>query len=573
MKTSAPPVRIEPATTPPASASAPTAVTLDRLGRQRVQRACRACKWRKRKCNGEQPCRACLRGEYECSYSTPERQPKPRGRPRTFSQSQTQTQSKPAGSTSHATESAIAGAQAQPGSLTEASPATLPSTRDSNVVANSGTVFARILGLQLGAEPAALHVQALGWNLDLRPQPRQSEKSIVWITSPDDWQTLFDSFVHHVHPLYGFLDLDAVTKTADRRWRDPGANNVYDHVLCGIAALGSVFNGHAGAYPQEEHLVDCAREMCEHATSRAKPDVSDVEAWLLRTLYLRCCKSPHAAWMASCTAVHMAEGVGLHQEAGNVSIVYDRTSNLDLDIDRQRRLFWLATLLNTWISNEYGRSAVSLENVTCQMPAMVVDDPTTDLLNLFTISESLGPAKEASAETIKHCLVGLDEQRFKNDALVLSQCNLAFAFYRRLRAKSHDVKPNVVDTLLRLGCLGLDACSRLIEDKLPWWHTANVPFQFSCILLAMDSHQSYTHLSQSIAVLNRAVEQFGTRMPRQALETVHFLVQLCQSRKQQDLALLAQCADSPPTTMPPYQPFQTPSNSYPSDLTEAFGEN
>ncbi|KAJ1710280.1 protein RDR1 [Aspergillus flavus] len=500
--------------------------------RRRTRLACEACKIRKRKCDGQTPCESCSRYDYRCCYEPP-----PRKR-RLTTVAAGQTFSPPVTLPS-------------PGPVppsTALEPSSRRPAEEKSMEANAGVIFPRLLGLKLSPDHAPSMQHGSGWNLGVRRSPHRSEKSITWILSQAAWQKLFGVYVEKIHPVYGFLDLEVVAGQAGRRWEDPCASNEYDAVLCGVGALGSLFSSRSKASEQERHLIDCAKDILETtSTLVVSPGVHDVEGWLLRTMYLRCHSTPHAAWIASCTTMHIVEAAGLHRESTRGSLVYPEIypGGQPENVECRRRLFWIAKLLNTWISFEYGRSQVVIRGAQCPAPAPKPGDPTSDLISLFQLSEKLDPDQTVQVLELEESLVRLEEFEFESDAVILSQSVLAFTIYRRLQLLNSTTNmTSVVDRVIRLGCRGLAASSRSIDASCPWWHVSNVPFQFTCILLAMDTRKSLVHVKDSLATLKKAADHFATQKARKAYKNIDFLVRLSQKRKEQDAALLNESVGS-----------------------------
>ena len=515
---------------------------VDGGNRFRTRRACETCKVRKRKCDGQEPCGSCVRYEYQCFFtsepSKKRRTLRPDARP-SSSGLMAVRQSSPdelartnddiGGNSNHNNNNNHSGAN---------------DNRGKSMEANSGVVFAHLFGMKLDARNAP-GLQGYGWNLGLHYHHNRSEKSIAWIISQDEWRLLFEIYVEKIHPVYGFLDIETVRQTSLRRWQDVHATNAYDHILCGVAALGSLFSL-TRADNRERLLVETAKELLENTSMVRGPTFEDAQAWLLRTLYLRCHSPPHAAWMASCNTMHVIEAIGAHQEARKASLVYSETkAPLEHTLGCQRRLFWLAKLLNSWISFEYGRSRVVLPGTSCQTPTPLEgqeEDCTTDLISLFQISEILDPDTSPTPSDLESALASVHSLAFTADPLVLSQANLAFTLYRRLHvATPTAISTVLLDKVMQLGFKGLAASSRATDEGNPWWHVNNVPFQFSCILLAMDTRMSLGHVKESVEVLSKVVRRFKTGMATRALETVELLVMLAKQGKEVDVAVLGDC--------------------------------
>ncbi|KAH8695458.1 hypothetical protein BGW36DRAFT_453398 [Talaromyces proteolyticus] len=523
--------------------------------RNRTRLACAPCKIRKRKCDGGNPCAACTRYDYQCYYDKPARPRKAvaallRQHQNRYHQASDQgnqgTSPQELLSRSPRNNGINANNHNEDNNHGNDNP-TPSASSERYMEANSGVLFPRTLGLKFNSRNNTQRGECPGWNLGIRHNPRRSEKSINWILAHSAWKELCNVYAKQVHPIYGFLDLQSLYATAQRRWEDPHVTNEYDSVLCGVAALGSLFSPQAN-WELERHLVECAKEILETSGTIANPSLQDATGWLLRTLYLRCSSSPHAAWMTSCISLHIAEAMGLHQESatGTVSLVYADTATPpsaglgQKETETKRRIFWIAKLLNTWISFEYGRSRIILQGESSPVPKSddQEDDYTSSLISLFQISENLDPNKDIPVTILESNLEQLENYDFKIDALTLSQSVLAFTIYRRIQLLGLSVNKTVIERVINLGRRGLEATRRCIDTNRPWWHVNNVPFQFTCILLAIDSPESLVHVRDSITVLKKAAVHFGTLKSRQAFETIDLLVQQSLNRKEQDANVL-----------------------------------
>ncbi|PCH02210.1 Transcription factor [Penicillium occitanis (nom. inval.)] len=508
--------------------------------RHRIRVACTPCKIRKRKCNGENPCASCARYDYECYY---DRRARTRKAVTAFQERQRLQGSVQCTSPEEpVTNSNVVGVENHSEAV---APAT---TSDQNMEANAGVVFPRTLSLKLNSITNTQNGDCPGWNLGIRHNPRRSEKSVTWILAHGAWKVLCNAYAQHVHPIYGFLDLESLYVTAQRRWEDSHATNEYDSVICGVAALGSLFSPQAN-WEQERHLVECAKEILETSGTIANPSLQDAAGWILRTLYLRCSSSPHAAWMASCISLHIVEAMGLHREssAGTVSLAYaDTATSLPVgvgherDVETKRRIFWIAKLLNTWISFEYGRSRIILHGESCPQPKFEdgCNDHTSALISLFQLSEGLDPNKDIPATVLEDSLKQLENRDFGVDALTLSQTVLAFTIYRRLQLLGSSVNKTVIEHVISLGRRGLKASSRCVDANHPWWHVNNVPFQFTCILLAIDTPNSLVHVRDALTLLKKIACHFKTAKSHQAFETIDMLSRVSLSRKEQSVSVL-----------------------------------
>lgn len=402
--------------------------------------------------------------------------------------------------------------------------------------ANSGTAFPHFLGKSLNPQnPPKVH--GFSWNLGLRHEPIQHFANITSLVSKDEMSVLVGHYLERIHPVYAVLNLDILEKKVALRWDDSITFDNYDPVLYGVAALGSLYSGDKG-HRNEEALVHCAKEILEASCTMNKPLIHHATAWVLRTLYLRSTSGPHTSWMASCSAMHIIEAAGAHQDPGMVSLVYSDTADVGIDKESQRRLFWVATVLNTWISYEYGRSRVILRGISCKPPVPRAGDLTAELVSLFQISEQLDPDQKNRISDLEDVLYHVGGLTLTHDALVLSQANLAFTIYRRLRVAASSISNDVINCIIRLGSEGTAAAVRMSEKRSPWWHVANVPFQFLCILLAIDSKESLSHVSHAMRSFKTVGVHFSTPTVQVAIETVDSLIKLLQRKKEREITLL-----------------------------------
>lgn len=471
----------------------------------RTRHACEPCKARKRKCSGQQSCFSCSRFEYDCYFSSDRGKmiiPKP------------------------GTAVEITSVKYASGGVSK------DSDREAIAKINAGLLFPATVGLKLNStRPPS--VRGLGWNVGLHYRYSPSPAAIVWILTKDEWHVLFATYRREIHRIYDFMDLEMVLQASAGRWDDPDASNEYDHVLAGIAALGSLFSKSrdegCGAL-----LVECAKEILDSTSLVANPTFLDVQAWVLRTLYLRCNAPPHAAWMASCITMHVAEAVGAQVEAALGPV----------NVGIRQRTCSIAEMLNTWISWEYGRSPVTTQNASCMQSGQVAPTGSVNILDLFRISNVLDPASESSVTQLESALEQVAKLNLSHPALVLSQSTLSFAIFRRLRASMATLSGARLETITSIGQKGLEASLSCVRTSTPWWHTANVPFQFVCILLAIDVTDYLPCVEMALRTLRTVTNHFDTQIMHNALSTAEHFVQLSQKRKERDLMLLQRAMPS-----------------------------
>ncbi|PVH78726.1 hypothetical protein DL98DRAFT_238021 [Cadophora sp. DSE1049] len=490
--------------------------------RQRIKHACEPCKKRKRRCNGEQPCSTCIKYEYKCYFEAVQR--KRRSRQPDGLQSDG---SPPAGSITVDSNQEV---EREVTSTTGTTP------RE----ANSGAAFAQLLRNRLEPRQADTpHARTPSWNIGMSEEQQELPSELTRIISKEQMERLSESYFTTIHQLYGFLNRGVFDAKVEERWNMIYVPDPYDSILCGVAALGSQYLGEPSK-ALEIALVDCAKRILEITSASNTPSYENAASWTLRTIYLRSTTQPYAAWITSCTAMLTIDGLGLSGDLDNESE----------GIVNKRRLFWSATVLNTWVSNEYGRSKVE---VSKPLPAHLTSRPgdyTEHLLYLYRISQRLDPKKPSTASDFESGIAELVTFQPPVDALFLSQSNLALALYRRLRFVASTISDETIGRVITLGNAGLDAVIRLITKRQPWWHVANVPFQFICTLLVIDTEEALEHLRRAVDTLQAVAECFPTRSLTDTVYSVRKLIQLACKQKRGQLSLLEH-------SLAPRQPMAT----------------
>ena len=75
---------------------------------------------------------------------------------------------------------------------------------------------------------------------------------------------------------------------------------------------------------------------------------------------------------------------------------------------------------------------------------------------------------------------------------------------------------------------------------LVFWHVANIPFQFVCILLVIDTPESLSHIGEALETLDAVSRCFSTRSLTESAATARTLVELSLKRKQEEINILSQ---------------------------------
>ena len=487
--------------------------------RQRAKQACEPCRLRKRKCDGAMPCNMCSQFEYRCYF---EKHPRKR--------------SKIVEANAHLENSADY-IKAEPSQ--EDRPSLEEMAKMKSMEANSGIAFTRLLGKRLDPTSGP-KLFTFGWNLGSGAFVPPALQPISDYLSQDQMMLLARLYAENPHPLYGVVDMEKIFEDINVRWTKPKLCKTPDHLLAGIAVSGSLFSDRS-LDDRVPALIAMQKTALETSLNQM-PSLEDIQSWLIRALYMRATEHPHAVHMASCTTLHLVEALGLHQEIGECAMHPDtderQESEMKENAEIRRRTFWVARMLNTWVSFEYGRTRVQLRGINAELPTPREGDYTTDYINLYSMSCILDP--ERSEVKWEEFLLQLETWEARHDALELSRCNLAMSGYRRLRLANPVVSNETINRVIGIGLSGLAAARRMVERSKPWWHVANVPFQVICVFLAIDSRDSLKHVSEALRVLEDVSERFRTIAVKEALKTARFLVRLSKKRKDEDSAVLDQ---------------------------------
>jgi Fungal specific transcription factor domain len=413
------------------------------------------------------------------------------------------------------------------------------------MTANSGVAFPRLLGIELSSSDAP-RLHSFAWNLGVRPEPHFETAEVVNYLSFEQFQPLAEVYFSVIHPIYNFIDQGSFTERCQRRFSSNSKDHRFDPVICGVAALGSLFSSANRSLSNEHALVELAKNILEQTSTLSSPTYDQVAAWILRTIYLRATTRPHASWLSSCTTMHLIEATGLHQEISQIAIVTPPApESTESEAELRRRLFWTAKSVNKIISHEYGRSCVKLSSINIK--PLSSPDETFLLKNQYIALVEILPGDEVNpcdTEGLQalhdavSVLAGFDSS---SDEITLFKADLAFGIYRRMRMKQtsgHSIPADTIALIIDLGLEALPSSSALAARKLPWWTVISVPFQLVCILLAIDSRNSLSHVARAMAALEEVGKYWDTHMIREAIGSAGLLVKLSRKRKEEDMKWL-----------------------------------
>ncbi|KAM0712452.1 hypothetical protein Q7P37_011548 [Cladosporium fusiforme] len=486
--------------------------------RQRAKQACEPCRLRKRRCDGNMPCNMCTQFEYKCYFEK-----HPRKRSKLVEQDAVENGIVQASPTRNATPPR------------EEHTSQEDMSKMQSMEANSGMAFTRLLGMRLDAS-AGPKLFTFGWNLGTGSSSAPITTPVTNFLTQDQMIAMARLFFANAHILYGILDVEWFMKQVMLRYSTQKPVQCPDHLMAGVAALGTLF-GDRSLDSILPGLVDSAKLALESTSTMSPCTIYDVQSWILRTIYIRATGHPHACWMASSVTMHLIESCGLQQESTS-PVMYPPTNDHMNDLEIRRRTFWIARLLNTWVSFEYGRNRVALRGITCKLPIHREGDFTREYIDLYSISCCLDPDNADKPTQWEEFLRQLEQYDAPHDCMELSRANLGLCAYRRLRLGNPNLPSETINRITAIGLGGLQAARSLANKGMPWWHVANVPFQCICVFLAIDTRESLSHIGTAMRTLEMVVKRFDTTAMKEALKTARFLVRLSKKKKDEDSDVL-----------------------------------
>lgn len=419
-----------------------------------------------------------------------------------------------------------------------------PDNRAANVQSNSGVLFAASIAADLGAKASNGRDEGpfIAWNLGLRnPCSTSAAQTQPWsqIIHRRAMMNHLETYENVMHPIYRFINVDEVAHLIDsNHGQDQRQGTLLDAILCGIAAIGSLFSDSKDmtveiALEQNVRAILDAHAEDEHHLPEAAC------AWLLRTLYLRASKVPHACWHASCIVMHACERARLHIEE-TVSLMRSSGSAPVLD---PRRTYHVAKLLNTWISFELGKTHVSLARASTLLPDMssIGSESSTTMLHLFDLSLNLEPSATPSHERLLDILQEVVDVPCPSPVVVLSQAMVVLSIVRRLRfGLGLQLSTDTTALILTIGQKGMACTNEILNTNGgPWWHVATLPYQVLCTVMALNTRKALTLVPTVMDTIRNAHSRYPTQMMDRILKRSLALVHALHKHKLDDARLLS----------------------------------
>ncbi|RAL16164.1 C6 zinc finger domain protein [Aspergillus homomorphus CBS 101889] len=530
--------------------------------RKRVRKACIPCHQRKRKCDTVYPCGMCATYGYNCRYTNDNiigtldgelpNAPSVKRTSHDVDGASRMTR-RAATDRSPSNQSQIqrdrregAGSSTKsPSVLADTSPGIFDEQKFRYSGGSAAMAFPHILGVALGADSPP-KTRSFAYNFGVRPEEASNAHCFLGnLISEEDLGFFSGAYFLVLGPIVDVLDPETYPQRCRNYYRGSVSNSVaFAAVAAGVAALGSFLS--PSGHPRESDLVQYAKAILDDPASMRLHGIDHIVAWGLRVLYLRATTRPSNAWIASCTQMHLCEALGLHEEA-NIKKIASLASAAVLghDADRLRRIFWLSWAGHTMLSYEYDRSPGALRVVTCQAITSTPGSVADQFVQLIhTIPSPNSPFQLDSQppltpiQELFERLKALDKLKFTHPFLVVTKAEIAFCFYRRLYQLKVRMPDDCIQLLIDSGNAAVEAALQQASQGRLFWNVIGSVFQYTCILLAIDTPAATAHIGAAFKGLEKLVKAADTGLTREALSIARHLLSLSMAKKRKELAQL-----------------------------------
>ncbi|CAI7593241.1 unnamed protein product [Penicillium pancosmium] len=410
--------------------------------------------------------------------------------------------------------------------------------------ASAAMAFPYILGLALGSDSPP-KMRSYAYNFGIRPEEASNAHSFLGnLISEEDLGLFSAQYFSILGPVGDVIDQRIYAQRCRDYYHRSGSNMVaFAAVAAGVAALGSFLS--PSRCPRESDLVRYAKTILDDPASMRLHGIDHIVAWGMRVLYLRATTRPCNAWIASCTQMHLCEALGLHDEESIHKLAsVTGAAVYGHDADWLRRIFWISWAGHNMLSYEYDRSPVVFRAVTCQpivsKPGSIADQ-FVQLVQIIpspnTPFQFESRASTPSGDLIKR-LQALDELKFTHPFLVVTRAEIAFCFYRRLFQLNTRIPDDIIKLVIDGGNSALEAAEQQASQGRLFWNVIGSVFQYTCILLAIDTPLAFAYIAAAFKSLEKLVKAVDTGLTREALSMARHLLGLHTAKKRKELAQL-----------------------------------
>jgi hypothetical protein len=436
--------------------------------------------------------------------------------------------------------------------------------------AYSAIAWPKRLGMSLGmSSPPRL--QAFGWNPGTRIEQNYVPPNIICdIISQEEMNHFADVYFKEVHPFFGFLDPEMFIARSNEFWVSRKRGTDFEACMCTVFALGSYFSGNSPSSQFESQVVEHGRLLLDMSFvyPPAMVSIKHVAAWTLRALYLRLTTRPHLSWIASCTAVHLAESIGLHREITEIQMP---RSVSPLEVELRRRAFWVTMAVHQYFASEYGRSRVVLDSIACLpiTPGSTNDFTPETMAILQSVPESnyLGRIPE-----LLQALSKVTALAAKSPFLVLLRADACFCIYRMLCSTNSRLPAEQIPAVLEVVRVALNAVVFVCTLTHPWWNAVGTPFQSVCVLISIGTPDSFALVPNAMESLKNVTTKYPCHLSDEAFRTAHALVRGARDKRSGELKSLDRgLGIGGELLLPPNSNFNAPLNlDWPVESDQGF---
>lgn len=472
----------------------------DAQKRKRVYSACTACRRRRRKCDGNEPCDACHRAGYSCVYG-----------PTTPGDSS--DQAGPSGPRHHRRTGSSRTADDHHRSPVAAAVIANPE-RGRFVATHSAVAVPHIVGKELGvANPLKLHSYA--WNVGVRAEKRgELATRLTNYVDFDQCCVMSNLYFSAVHPIFPFLDRNAYFTRLQQVW--PTINDrltSFAAVVAGVTALGSFFSS-SPLHSEEDIKQHCFAMLdLSLSTPAFMMDMEAVAGWMLRALYTRLTTRPLVACLASHNAIHMAGILSLHRDAPNST---------------SQRYYRCAAFLDALLSAEYGIAPAS-DYSNVEEPEAEAEDahlvPMTHALQLVNDPAACNVTSPDITEELQRLAQVPDHQ----PVVSLFKAGVCLCILRRFVPTSSKPDASASEAAASILEQALSSANTLVASRHPWWNIVMVPFHVVCLAVSFDAEPYLSLLPPAMELLRLIVNTYDTKMTKEALSTALVLLKASQT--------------------------------------------
>ncbi|KAJ5827294.1 Transcription factor [Penicillium robsamsonii] len=533
--------------------------------RKRARKACIPCHQRKRKCDAGYPCGTCTTYEYNCRYADDNTTSNADGSIHAPLQAERVSAN---GGSSMVNRTAATSRSPDSWSYVARDPRGADSSSKSPTViagtsaatatatgifdehksrytgASAAMAFPHILSAALGSgSPPKMH--SFAYNFGIRPEEAPNAHGLLGkLISEDDLSFFSGVYFSVMAPITDYMDPRIYAQRCRDYYHGTGSTAVaFGAVAAGVAALGSFLS--PNRHPREPDLVQYAKAILDDPVSMRMLGIDHIIAWAMRVLYLRATTRPNTAWVASCTAMHLCEAVGLHEEENIKKMAsVAGAAIVGHDADRLRRIFWISWAGHNMLCYEYDRSSVRFGAVTCQAiipTAGSVADQFVQIAQIIPAPNSpfhLECRPLTPREELFERLKALDKLEFTHPFLVVTKADIAFCFYRRIYQLKMGISDEIIQLVIDSGNAAVEAAQQLANQGHLFWNVIGSVFQYACVLLAIDTPAASVHIAAAFKGLENLVKTADTGLTRKALSMAQHLLSLNMAKKRKELAQL-----------------------------------